>query len=555
MLLIIILVFLCYFSATPSPLSYQQTSHASMSLGYSSATRFLYRQQSVISRGPANLSLAAVCTNQSCQLPRLQVGYYPSLWRLDLGYLSKFQDHFLNKKMPFFGLSFATPNDLACPPSLPVAWQPWLGVRNKKSVQVSLSDASTMLFLGQLDPDLHIFSTTLLSSGSYALEVEQTDDDGASIDYRQFVDQPLRPTRRVQSFSLRVGWPVGSLKLDQFGLPPVAVSSQTLSAYANYSSPWRLGFFHTNLGLANERWQLGAKNMITLGRVAIAPELLWQHDFDTQHDMGLGLQITWLPNINVATQISGYTFPQHPSDSSYPDVVHAQVSYQTTRWQHYGTWHWSSHAIDKYWQTKLSYRLGRLLSWQPSIAFVADKRDSQSCHLSLRLSAKQKHRQSNQISLVTSSRIQSLSWSGYYPSPWQHSIKLARTPIPGKPYLSASWRSGIASDVVKAHVQARVTNKYPKDIFWSLGAESSVSVVGGHIIWHQVASPWSNQMITLPASNAQQRFWCAHKHPTDSHEASIKSLHAYSRSCEPTQTESEQAVIYPGNLILRRALP
>ncbi len=539
------------------PLSFQQTAHFSVSSGYPNSSSFFTQQQGVLAQGPYNVSFQVACSDDSCQASQLKAGYYPQAWRLDLGYLSRFQSANLTKKTPFFGLSFQYPNDLASKPLYPPAWRPWLGIRTTKSNQLTIRDATQTLFLGQVDPDYLLFSSGNLPVGSYPITITSTDTQGNIEQTNQFVAQPLYPNQQQESVLINIGWPVGKTAESNFGLPPIDANSQKLLAFASYARKWPLGFLAASSGFSVNSWQIGLRNVISSSHYALAPELLWQtgpHSGGPGYNLALGSQFTWLPSAHTASQVSAYTYPTTPEDgNTYPSVVHTQITHQKKSWQSYLTWHWSSSTADSYWQSKVSFVLPASAEWQYNLSLLADKKSQSPHSTTLRVQANQKTPSRNRLTYLVSSRIQAASWSQKTTPTWHNHVRIGRYAQPSGPHLQGSWRCTWENPQGLIHMKTGVSQHSNHPLQWALDADTGFSIADGVVVWHSVPSIWQSYIIHLPATPTSRWFWwedSPNKHPI------IKPVRAYS-VVPPDQeapTEYSSSLVYPGNLLVKHTL-
>lgn len=550
----LLLLFASVWGASPS---YQQAAHFSVSSGYPNGGSFFTQQQGVLAQGPYNVSFQVVCSDNACQASQLKAGYYPHTWRLDLGYLSRFQSAHLIKQTPFFGVSFQYPNDLASKPLYPPAWRPWLGIRTTKSNQLTIRDATQTLFLGQVDPDYLLFSSSNLPIGSYPITITSTDTQGNIEQTNQFIAQPLYPNQQQESVLINIGWPVGKTANSNFGLPPIDANSQKLLAFASYARKWPLGFLAASSGFSVNSLQIGLRNVISSSHYAFAPELLWQtgpYSGSPGYNVALGSQFTWLPSTHTASQVSAYTYPSTPEDgNTYPSVVHTQITHQQKSWKSYFTWHWSSYTADNYWQSKISFRLPASQKWQYNLSLLADKKWQSSHSTTLRVQANQQPPTRNRLHYLASSRVQVASWSQKTTPNWYNHVKIGRYSQPSGPHLQGSWRTTWENPQGLVQMKTGFSQHSNHPMQWALEVDTGFSIAERVVVWHSVPSIWQSYIIHIPATPASRWFWWE---DSSTKQAVIKPVRAYSVvTLEPEMpVEYTSSLVYPGNLLVKHTL-
>lgn len=533
---------------------YQQSIHSSVSSGYNKKTQILYQQHGVWSNGPHNISSQLTCTQTECQIPQLQMGYYPPQWRLDFGYLARFDSAILVKKQPFLGFSFARPNNLACKPTLPKAWQPWIGVRAHTNSQLSIADTTQILYLGQVDPSFYTIARNPLPAGSYPVSVTMVDSDGATTTLNQFVDTPLRKPPHSKAFSINLGWPVDKVPKGSFGLPPLSEDTSMPMAFASYTQPWKLGLITSYLGVAESRFQFGLRQITSIGSFALAPEFLIQRPVTrSQEDIYLatGSQISWLPNNNTAAQLSMYGYPESPTDQDYPTVIHAQYTQQQDRWKGYITKHWSEKTVDRYWQTKLSIPLQLYHQWDSTASWLADYNAIKKTSNTFRLEAHQRSQSTNKIQFIGQSNRQKISLLFPTNTSTTQNFFLERKKNRPSRYTTG-WSSTYTDTRVQGLLKLKFSPGAAESTQWAFEVKSGFSYTDGMIFWHNLSNPWQNYQITIPYQKDPPWLWWVHKTCAPGY-ASIRSHPSYAPKGDSEKLEISNAYpLYPGNLFLQQ---
>ena len=534
---------------------YQQTVHTSITSGFNDKTQYLYQQHGVLSQGPKNFSAAVSCTSSSCIFPTVQLGYYPEKWRLDFGYLARFHSTTLAKSQPFFGLAFQRPNELACKPLLPKAWQPWIGIRAHQHSQLSIADATQVLYLGQVDPAFYTFARNTLPHGSYPITVSFDTPQGEVIQVQQFVDTPLKSLPKHASLSFNIGWPTDKVPKTSFGLPPLSNKPHQLTAFATYTTPWYLGMLTSHFGLSDGRFQLGLRDILTFSSITFAPEFLWQphavSDSSESIPIAIGSQIAWLPSPQAASQISFYGYPHNNDSKNFPTIVHFQATQHNPNWQTYLTAHWSENLSDRYWQTKVHTPLGIHQHWAITFSVLSDFYYKQGAHHTLRIQAKPRTQSIQKMTLQLQNQLQqiSLAYRSNKPISLKNQLSFSRDSKNASPRFSATWSSAFQNPLFSSSWVTRTSSQSSHKLHWTLKLESGFSYTDGMIFWHRLPSPWQSYRIRIPQDNRDRWFWWENTDCTLP-QIRFQSHPAYKPLPNLTGDLDLPLMLYPGNLTL-----